>query len=63
MKLSSFKHRFHKMYTKKHTFAHDKKRVDGRYYLKLAINFPVMSQILGIGLKRIQEHKKPPKQN
>lgn len=51
------------MYTKKHTFAHDKKRVDGRYYLKLAINFPVMSQILGIGLKRIQEHKKTPKQN
>lgn len=26
MKLSSLKHRFHKMYTKKHTFAHDKKK-------------------------------------
>lgn len=29
--------------------------------MKLAINFPVVSQILGIGLKRIQEHKKPQK--
>lgn len=47
--IASLKHRFHKIYTKKHTFAHDKKRVDGRHYLELAINFPVISQILGIG--------------
>lgn len=50
--LVSLKHRLHKIHTKnKHGFDNDKYRVNGRHYLELAINFPIISQIFGIGYK------------
>lgn len=58
--LSSLKHRFHKMYTKKHTFAHDKKKSRRTPLLEIGyIIFRLLAKYLELDWKGFKNTKKP----